>query len=131
MSYLTLFSPLRSQPISRLLGRSHVIWDDWNGFDAIWNDPYHYRFEADESDTAYSFTLTLPGFKKNDVEIEVSEEAYLTVCATRGESHKVSRTITLPSDADTTKVEAKLEDGLLTLTIAKVIAAQPRKVTVN
>lgn len=136
MSLITLFPTLRSQPISRVLRDSRPLWTTLDRFDEILadlGDSFHEsRFTANEADTAYTFTVALPGFKKGDVEIEVSEEAYLTVRAgTRGERRCVERTITLPTDADTTKVEAKLEDGLLSLVIQKLEAAKPRKVTVN
>ena len=41
------------------------------------------------------------------------------------------RTIVLPWDVDSTRVEAKLEDGVLTLRLPKAASSKPRKVPVS
>lgn len=41
------------------------------------------------------------------------------------------RVISLPDDADPAKVDAKLRDGLLRITVAKRESSRPRQITVN
>ena len=41
------------------------------------------------------------------------------------------RVVSLPEDADPTKVDAKLRDGLLHISVAKRESSKPRQVTVN
>ena len=70
----------------------------------------------------------------------------LTVAATRNEEQtkegelfsvyerqfgSVTRRFSLPENADPEKIEAKLNQGVLTLTVAKKQAAQPRKIALN
>jgi HSP20 family protein len=47
------------------------------------------------------------------------------------EAGSFSRAIGLPDDIDTEKVEAKLEDGILTIVIAKAEVAKPKQITIN
>ncbi len=136
---LPLFTHLRSQPLSRV---SSVLRANLDAFDAIADDLAHAYGNArvEDNDTAYTITIALPGFKREEVSVEV-ENTYLTISASRGggkvegtqtkTGQSTSRTITLPSDTDPTKVEAKMEDGMLTLQIAKLAQPAPRKVVVS
>lgn len=87
------------------------------------------RFDIDESDKAYTLTLELPGYKQSHLEITMEENA-LTVKAKR-EGHSYERTVTLPSDVDGNKIEAKLEDGLLVITLPKSPKAKPRTIEIK
>ncbi len=149
MSLFTLHTLLGGQPFSRDLRSSRPLWSTLGAFDAILSDleasAQEHRIDLttrEETDTAYVHTIELPGFKRDQVTVQVEEEGLslrtilfngVTVTAER-DDRKVTRTITLPTDADSTKIEAKLEDGILTVTVAKVAKPTPpapRKVTVN
>ncbi len=140
--------PLFSPPLRGFRTLSAVLDDAGAFLDDLEASARAYRIDLttrEETDTAYTFTVALPGFKKADVEIAVEEHAHQVVIAAKrggvgrvwsqkGDPEMVTRTITLPTDADSTKVEAKLEDGLLRVTVAKVAKPTPpapRKVTVS
>ncbi len=85
----------------------------------------------------------LPGFKKEDVEITL-ENGLLHIVAQRkveekkGESHlaerrftRVARSFTLPNTVDDTKVDARLDSGVLHLTLNKREEVKPRKIEVK
>lgn len=84
----------------------------------------------DENDEGYVLTLELPGFKQSHLDVSLEEDV-LTVLAKKDETHRYERSVTLPSDIDPDKIEAKLEDGILTVRIGKVEQAKPRKISVN
>lgn len=131
MSYLIPMPNRYSRSIAPLFTDLSAVWHDFDGiFEDLARSFESARFEADETDTAYSFTIALPGFKREQVTIEVTDDQILSVKATKGE-HTVSRAITLPYNADAQKVEAKLEDGLLTITVGKIPQPTPRKVEVR
>jgi HSP20 family protein len=44
---------------------------------------------------------------------------------------KIARTFVLPDDIDKEKVDAKLEDGRLYITLKKIAAAQPKAINVK
>ncbi|MBI4162363.1 MAG: Hsp20/alpha crystallin family protein [Candidatus Aenigmarchaeota archaeon] len=76
----------------------------------------------------------LPGFKKGEIKVEVTEDAvHISAHKKRASAQKgrgyyiqeagsasVSRSFTLPANVDTKKVEAKLEDGILHIKMAKL-----------
>lgn len=86
----------------------------------------------------------IPGVRESDMEIfAVGNE--LTLRGRRPEpkgeertyhrreraTDEFSRTITLPVEVDSDKIEASLKDGVLTLRLPKAEAAKPRKITVR
>ena len=102
----------------------------------IREDPDHFYVEAE-----------LPGFKKDEVDLTL-ENATLTISAERKESTSSSgkkgesllqerrwgryiRSFTLPPTVDESKVDAHLEDGVLTITLNKREEVKPRKITVS
>ncbi len=83
----------------------------------------------------------LHGFKKSDISLNISEN-YMEIIAQKKEEktertsktyrHECStgslrRAFTLPQPVDAEKVEARLENGLLTITIPKVYSSSKKK----
>lgn len=87
----------------------------------------------------------LPGIKMEDLEITVTGANQLTIKGERkqpalekGEWHrqergfgKFERTIELPTNVDANQVEARLENGVLTIKMAKSPESKPRRITVK
>ena len=101
--------------------------------------------DVQETENSFVFTAELPGMNKDDVSITL-EENLLTLSGERnlkekeeGENfHRVeraygtfSRSFSLPSQVDSSKVEASFKDGLLTIEIAKAEQAKPRKIEIH
>jgi HSP20 family protein len=86
----------------------------------------------------------LPGFKKSDVEITLENQT-LTIAAERHEQREPKgdlllherryarflRSFTLPPTVDEKTVDAKLNDGVLTVTLNKREETKPRKIQVS
>ncbi len=88
---------------------------------------------------------SVPGFAKEDIEIEVNN-GVLTIKATHKEEHEekgerfyrrerrfgsMSRRVALPSTVEDNKTQAELKEGVLTLHIPKSEKALPRKVQIK
>ncbi len=102
-------------------------------------------FEVKETKDGYLFKADVPGVKESDLEVSVTGNR-LTVSGKR-ESEKeeqsdtyftyersygtFSRSFTLPDGVDMNGVNADLKDGVLTLSLKKSAAAQPRKIPVQ
>jgi len=71
-------------------------------------------------------TLTIGGERK--AESEVKDEDYYRCELCYG---KFSRSVGLPAAVDSAKVDASYENGILEITLPKVEAAKPKKVTVK
>ncbi len=100
----------------------------------VWEDDTHLYAEAE-----------VPGMKFGDLEITLMGNE-LTIKGTREEQaaqkdvsyvrrersvRSFSRVVRLPSDIDAEKVTARLEDGVLTVTIPKSEASRPRKIEIK
>lgn len=86
----------------------------------------------------------LPGIKKEDLNVKVQGK-YLELSGERKidipdgfEKRRIERDVntftrsfTLPYDIDVDKVEAKLENGILTLTLPKAESAQPKQIAIH
>lgn len=83
----------------------------------------------DETDDAYSLSLELPGFKQSEVEVTLNGET-LTVAAKKGD-RSYQQSVTLPRGVDADKIEARLEDGLLSISLPKSALAKPRKIALK
>ncbi|WP_299275679.1 Hsp20/alpha crystallin family protein [uncultured Georgenia sp.] len=98
--------------------------------------------DIEETDTAYVLEADLPGVKRDDVTVELTNN----VLSIHGElkerervgvlRHKTRRTgefdyrMTLPADIDPEKVTATLNDGVLRVEVAKAEAAQPKRIEI-
>src|SRR3954470_5994411 len=96
-------------------------------------DPDHIYVEAE-----------LPGFKKDDVDITLENQT-LTISAERKQEQEKKgdyllnerryqrflRSFTLPPTVDEKKVDARLNDGMLSITLNKREETKPRKIQVG
>jgi HSP20 family protein len=105
------------------------------------------RLDVVESDDAYSVVLDMPGVAKDQLDVQVdgrcvtvSTKAAADAPATGTEQRVLyrergtapyARTVTLPDDVDNTQSQARLENGVLTLTLAKRAAARATQIQVN
>ncbi len=98
-----------------------------------------------ENENAFVATADLPGLEKNDIEVSL-EDNVLTVSGERnyakngeeGSFRRIERaygtfrrSFTLPTGVDAAKVEARFENGVLTLTLPKAETAKTRKIAVG
>ncbi|MRJ02376.1 MAG: Hsp20/alpha crystallin family protein [Epsilonproteobacteria bacterium] len=87
-----------------------------------------------EDEKAYYLEVDLPGVKKKDINIEIKDNMLIISGERKFKKEekdkgykrvesffgKFERRFALPPDADTEKIEAKVEDGVLKITIPKV-----------
>jgi len=105
----------------------------------------NYPVDVEEDDDAITIEAELPGFKRDEVDVNV-ENGVLTIKAERGAKQlngktklhmserrytRVQRAFTLPRTVDGSDVEAKLCDGILTLTLKKTEESKPRKIEIR
>jgi HSP20 family protein len=117
------------------------------GKKAIVNVASHLPFSnlAKRDSCTFSVEVDLPGVKKEDIELNLDGNK-LSVSAVRNTHReakeedyymresfygKIARTFVLPDDIDKEKVDAKLEDGRLYITLKKIAAAQPKAINVK
>lgn len=101
--------------------------------------------DLSEDDKSIFVRASLPGFKKDEIEVEV-HDGIVSIKAARTEEKEttdekfyrrerrfgsVSRRVALPAVVDDQKVGAELKDGVLTLTLPKTKPDSPRKISIN
>lgn len=104
------------------------------------------RMNVIENDQGFVVQADIPGVAKEDIKLSVDSrrvsiegEVKREMTPKEGENllhserviSKFSRSFTLPSEVDENRADAKLENGVLTLTLPKKEPAQPKKITVQ
>ncbi len=87
----------------------------------------------------YYARVELPGFKKNELKVEHSDGTLVIACERKtagGEEGEKSdvvfrRALSVPEGIAADKVAAKLEDGVLTVTLPKAEERKPRTIKVK
>jgi HSP20 family protein len=144
---LSRWSPLNNlwNPLQQFQSEMNRLFDRWAGDERlpglggypalnVWEDAERCFVEAE-----------LPGVELADLEIFVTGGNQLTLKGQRrqptpekGAWHRqertfgnFSRTLALPFHVDAEKVEARLDNGVLTIKLAKHESAKPRKIAVK
>ncbi len=99
--------------------------------------------EISEEEKFFSVSVDVPGVKQEDIELEVKDNRLFVsgerkthtdkekVLRSERRYGKFSRIFTLPQDVNTDAIEARFEEGVLTVTVPKVEKAQPKKITIT
>ena len=124
--------------LSSEFNRTHGHTSNWVLRDGI---PRTNLYDRGDSFVIYA---EVPGFSKDALNIKIQgnyleisgkresdmPEGYSVHRSERG-TMNFSRSMTLPSEVDSTKVEAILKGGILTLTLPKSETAKPKLISVN
>ena len=107
--------------------------------------PWMPAMDVYETEDKVVVSVELPGMTAEDVEVYV-EDSTLTVSGKREFSSEVeeesyhrierrygafSRAVSLPPQVDTTKVDARFTNGVLTVEVPKIGKAKPKKIQVK
>lgn len=94
--------------------------------------------ELYENDKALTLTAEVPGMSEKDVEVLLEDDALILRGERRSEHRdeerqfteryygRFERRIPLPVEVQADKIEAKVKDGMLSVTLPKVAGAKPR-----
>jgi HSP20 family protein len=138
--------PWNVEPLERLRAVSRMLDEltgDWPGFGALSGNGFSTPLgDLEELDDAWLLRVELPGVKRDDIDLQVAGRR-LVVRAERKETERkgilrrTTRTtgryyleVALPGEVDPDGVEATLEDGVLTVRVAKPEAEQGGRRTI-
>ncbi|WP_428265112.1 Hsp20/alpha crystallin family protein [Haliangium sp.] len=121
------------------------------GYDPFFDEPraakatFSPAFEVKEREDAYLVVADVPGVAESDLDLSINGNV-LTVSGSRaaeprreGETYYLyerpygsfSRSFSLPDEANTEAIAAKLDAGVLTVTIGKRAESKPRKIALS
>jgi HSP20 family protein len=102
------------------------------------------RFALVETPEHYMFAVDLPGVKAKDVQLDLHDQTLtLTVkrevkapegyAVHRAERASTSwkRSVTLPTQVDSDRTEARFDNGVLSVRVARAAEVQPRRIAVK
>lgn len=104
------------------------------------------RLNVTENDTSFMVQAEMPGVKKEDVKVAIDNQRVTIEAETHhdeerreGENvvyaertaRKFMRSFLLPTDVDDSSADAKLEDGVLTLTLPKKQGGSAKRLTIQ
>jgi HSP20 family protein len=137
-------TPLWNQ-LQQLQGEMNRLFERWGGSDSPLGGSVFPPLNVWEEGEQVCLEAELPGLDLKDLEIFVTGGNQLTLQGNRkppvpekGVWHRrerqfgeFSRTVALPYPVDAEKVEARLENGVVLVRLAKHESARPRKIPVK
>jgi HSP20 family protein len=102
------------------------------------------RFHLDDDEQGFTLHAELPGLAPEALQLSVGDD-WIELSAKRDlnvpegynplrrerNTYEIERRINLPKRIDTSKVEATLRDGMLTVTLPKQASIQPRQINIK
>ncbi len=135
---LIKFEPLKE--LETLQDRIQKYFDGFPGFGNDFTSAFSPKIDISEDEKNVYVEAELPGMKKEDIKITLQDN----ILTLKGEKNKVEekkeknyyrsersygsfqRSFTLPVEVDSEKVNAKFENGALTLTLEKLQATHSK-----
>lgn len=127
-----------SNALSRYeVGRAEPMTAHWTPFrDLLGFDPFQslrssggFAYDVTRTENGYEVEVPVPGYKPEDVEVTYQDD--VIAINAKGERRAFSRSFVVPEDVDPDKIEARVTDGMLVLTLARRPEAQPRRITIK
>lgn len=139
-SWMNPFRELR-----RMQSSMEKLFDEMSPFPRTAQIEFSPSVDILEDKSHYVLKFDMPGIQRDQIRIELNNNV-LTVSAERKEEQKqddkrqylsevfygsYQRSFTLPTSVDEKKVDAKLQDGVLTITIPKSQGAEAKQIAVH
>lgn len=97
--------------------------------------------DVKEDRNSYAFIIDMPGLKSGDIKVQVEDDNVLVISGERKREEKEGakyvrmerrvgkfmRKFVLPDNANTEKISAVCQDGVLTVTVEKLPPPEPKK----
>jgi len=134
----------RASPFTALQQEIERVFDNfgaWRGFEL---SPFTPSMEVSETEKAIEVTTELPGIEEKDVDISISNDVLTIRGEKRAEKEEKNksyrlfersygsfeRALALPPGIDAGAIKAKMDKGVLKITLPKPAAAQAQKIKI-
>jgi HSP20 family protein len=104
---------------------------DLLGFDPFQNIRASYGFDYEVSRTEDGYTVEVPVPGYNSSHISVSFKDGVLNVAGKTDRRSFTRSFTVPEDIDADEIGARVQDGMLILSLKRHPEAQPKHITVG
>jgi HSP20 family protein len=90
---------------------------------------YGFDYEVSRSENGYELEVPVPGYGSSNIDVTF-KDGILSV-AGKTERRSFTRSFTVPEDIDADSIGARVQDGMLVLSLRRHPEAQPRKIAVG
>jgi HSP20 family protein len=97
---------------------------DWLGW-----DPFRNVLEVTRNESGYSVEVPVAGYKPDQIDVTLDDHV-LTITG-KAEKRQFTRSLLLPEEIDAESIAARVEHGMLSLTLNFHPQAQPKKIAVQ
>ncbi|MCG8571155.1 MAG: Hsp20 family protein [Spirochaetes bacterium] len=123
-----------------------LLNDLFNGFEQSFTSNQNFKVLKSnivDNENHYSIVLEVPGYQQDEVKIEVKDRVLKVEAEKKQEPDekkylakeldfsKAGASFSLPKDVDVNAVTAKMENGLLEISIAKKEEEKPKMIQIN
>jgi HSP20 family protein len=103
--------------------------------------PVEFPLDLYQSGDSFIVRAELPGFRREELEVDVVDGVLTVTAHQKGEAkakdeattpeRKVTRSVSLPEQVKVDAIQARYENGILTITLPKQEEAKPRQIAVE
>ncbi len=136
---------IRWNPVYRMRPRQRALMNYMGRLAPSWDSRVVMPLDIEENEDGYVVTASVPGFAPDNLVIEVEDDVLTIRAEQQGDEEQehgdwqlrerymgaIERKLRLGKSVNTEAIEAELEHGVLTLTLAKVEQAQPQLIKVK
>lgn len=142
----TLLTPFPTRSFDRLNQMMEELWSQDSFTPTLAPATWNPAVDISETEKQYTFRMDLPGFEQKDIDVELTNDT-LTISGKREQIHdekkdgkliryerrygSFQRSFVLYPDLKAGDIEANFKNGVLTVTVPKIEAAEATKVPVR
>jgi HSP20 family molecular chaperone IbpA len=104
---------------------------DWDPFRSLFQGGWQQMLgiNVQRREDGFELEMPVPGFRPEDLDISY-QDGVLTVTG-RNEKRSFTRSLTVPEDIDDDSIQARVEHGMLLLTLKQHPKRQPKRISVT
>lgn len=135
----------RLEAVSRQFDDASHVWESEGPLGRLTSGAESMAIDLVDRDSEFVVTVDLPGFERDDVDIRVTDHT-LRIEAEHEEIHdeererfirherrheSTNRSVRLPGEVDKEGVEARMRNGVLTITLPKIEVEEARRIEIE
>lgn len=104
---------------------------DWDPFRTLFPSNFQQAFGIDVNRTqdGYEVEMPVPGYRPEELDVSF-QDGVITVSG-KSERRNFTRSLSVPDDVDEDSIQARVENGMLTILLKQHPARQPKRISIT
>ena len=98
-------------------------------FTRLMRTNWEFGFDVVRNENGYEVEVPVPGFNASQIDVTLKDDV-LSING-KNDRRNFSRAFTVPEDVDPDAIDAKVADGMLTITLKRRPEVQPKRIAVK